>query len=190
MDVTFQATDQFGVSAGIAYLNSELADDFCGFLNAAGKPQQSPCVDGDGNVLPPQASEGTMLPVTPEWKANATARYEFNVSSFDSYVQGSVIYSSEREADLRTIITPTDYGLVDPLYIREVLGQLPSYTVADLAAGFGKNDWRLELFVQNVFDERAQVGRFAQCLEEVCGQEIYVVPQRPRTIGLKFSQEF
>ena len=24
----------------------------------------------------------------------------------------------------------------------------------------------------------------------VCGQEIYVVPQRPRTIGIKFSQEF
>ncbi len=190
MDVTFQATDQFGISAGIAYLDSELADDFCGFVNADGKPQQSPCVDGDGNVLPPQAPEGTTLPVTPEWKANATARYEFNVANFDSYVQGSVIYSSEREADLRTIVTPTDYGLIDPLYVREVLGQLPSYTVADLAAGFGKDDWRLELFVQNVFDERAEVGRFAQCLEEVCGQEIYVVPQRPRTIGLKFSQEF
>ncbi len=101
-----------------------------------------------------------------------------------------MVYSSEREADLRTIVTPTDYGLIDPLHVREVLGQLPSYTVADFAAGFGKDDWRLELFVQNVFDERAQVGRFAQCLEEVCGQEIYVVPQRPRTIGLKFSQEF
>ena len=68
--------------------------------------------------------------------------------------------------------------------------QLPSYTVADMAAGFGKNGWRLELFVQNVFDELAEVGRFAQCLEEVCGEQIYVVPQRPRTIGLKFSQEF
>jgi len=190
MDVTFQATDQFGVSAGIAYLNSELADDFCNFVNADGKPQQSPCIDGDGNVLPPQAAEGTMLPVTPEWKANATARYEFNVASFDSYVQGSVVYASEREADLRTIVTPTDFGLIDPLYVRDVLGQLPSYTVADLAAGFGKNDWRLELFVQNVFDERAEVGRFAQCLEEVCAEQIYVVPQRPRTIGLKFSQEF
>jgi hypothetical protein len=41
-----------------------------------------------------------------------------------------------------------------------------------------------------VFDELAQVSRFAQCAETVCGSEVYVVPQRPRTIGLKFSQEF
>jgi len=192
MDVTFQATDQLGLSAGIAYLNSELSENFCGFVNEqTGKPEtRNPCPTPDGGSLPPQAAKGTMLPVTPEWKANATARYEFNVASFESYVQGSVIYSSEREADLRTIVTPTDYGIVDPLYVREVLGQLPSYTVADLAAGFGKDDWRLELFVQNVFDERAQVGRYAQCLEEVCGEQIYVTPQRPRTIGIKFSQEF
>ena len=47
-----------------------------------------------------------MLPVTPEWKANATARYEFNVASFDSYVQGSVVYSATSR--LRTIdLRPT-----------------------------------------------------------------------------------
>jgi outer membrane receptor protein involved in Fe transport len=67
---------------------------------------------------------------------------------------------------------------------------MPSYTIADFAAGFGKDDWRLELFVSNVFDELAQVSRFAQCAESVCGSEVYVVPQRPRTIGIKFSQEF
>jgi len=190
MDLTVQATEQFGVSAGLAYLNSELEDDFCNFVNTAGQPQQSPCINADGDVLPPQAPKGTKLPVTPEWKANATARYEFNVANFDSYVQGSVIYMSEREADLRTLVTPTDYGIIDPLPVREVLGQMPSSTVADLAAGFGKDGWRLELFVQNVFDERAQVGRFAQCVEEICGRQIYVVPQRPRMFGLKFSQEF
>jgi iron complex outermembrane recepter protein len=190
MDLTMQATDHFGISAGIAYLNSELKDDFCNFINADGQPQQSPCINADGDVLPPQAPEGTALPVTPEWKANATARYEFNVATFDSYVQGSVIYMSEREVDLRTLVTPTDYGIIDPLPVREVLGQMPSSTVADFAAGFGKDSWRLELFVQNAFDERSEVGRFAQCLEEVCSEQIYVTPQRPRTYGLKFSQEF
>jgi iron complex outermembrane recepter protein len=48
-----------------------------------------------------------------------------------------------------------------------------------------------------VTDELAQVSRFAQCAETICGLtpdggpgEIYIVPQRPRMIGLKFSQEF
>ena len=112
------------------------------------------------------------------------------MATFDSYVQGSVIYMSEREVDLRTLVTPTDYGIIDPLPVREVLGQMPSSTVADFAAGFGKDGWRLELFVQNAFDERSEVGRFAQCLEEVCSEQIYVTPQRPRMYGLKFSQEF
>jgi outer membrane receptor protein involved in Fe transport len=190
MDVTLQATEQFGISAGVAYLNSELKDDFCNFINTDGKPQQSPCINADGDVLPPQAPEGTALPVTPEWKANATARYEFNVANFDSFVQGSIIYMSEREADLRTLVTPTDFGIIDPLPVREVLGQMPSSTVVDFSTGIGKDSWRLELFVQNAFDERSEVGRFAQCQEEVCGEQIYVTPQRPRTYGLKFSQEF
>jgi outer membrane receptor protein involved in Fe transport len=185
-----QATDRFGISAGVAHLNSELKDDFCNFINTDGRPQQSPCISADGDVLPPQAPEGTALPVTPEWKANATARYEFNLARFDSYLQGSVIYMSEREADLRTLVTPTDFEIIDPLPVREVLGQMPSSTVVDFSTGIGKDSWRLELFVQNAFDERSEVGRFAQCQEEICGQQIYVTPQRPRTYGLKFSQEF
>ena len=104
-------------------------------------------------------------------------RYEFPVGTFNSYVQGSVIYSDERRVDLREAEN-------------DIIGNLPSYTITDLAAGFGKNDWRLELFLTNAFDELAQVSRFAQCAETVCGTEVYVVPQRPRTIGLKFSQEF
>ncbi len=104
-------------------------------------------------------------------------RYEFPVATFDSWVQGSVVYSDERRTDLRDLEN-------------SIIGDMPSYTVADISAGFGKDGWRLELFVSNVFDELAQVSRFAQCAETVCGEEVYVVPQRPRTIGLKFSQEF
>ncbi len=104
-------------------------------------------------------------------------RYEFPVATFDSYVQGAVVYSDERRTDLRDLENA-------------IIGNMPSYTVADISAGFGKDGWRLELFVANVFDELAQVSRFAQCAETVCGEEVYVVPQRPRTIGLKFSQEF
>ncbi|MBP6106980.1 MAG: TonB-dependent receptor [Steroidobacteraceae bacterium] len=182
MDVSWAVTDQLGISAGLAWLDSELTENYCGFVDTSGKPEtrpDCPSVDEDGNptTADPEARKGTPLPVTPEWKANATVRYEFPVATFDSYVQGSVVYSDERRTDLRDLEN-------------SIIGNMPSYTVADIAAGFGKDDWRLELFVTNVFDELAQVSRFAQCAETVCGSEVYVVPQRPRTIGLKFSQEF
>ena len=182
MDVSWAVTDRLGISAGFAWLDSELTENYCGFVNENGNPEtrpDCPSVDEDGNptTADPEAPKGTPLPVTPELKANATVRYEFPVASFDSYVQGSVIYSDERRTDLRDAENA-------------IIGDMPSYTIADFAAGFGKDDWRLELFVSNVFDELAQVSRFAQCAESVCGSEVYVVPQRPRTIGIKFSQEF
>jgi iron complex outermembrane recepter protein len=182
MDVTWAVNDQLGISAGVAFLDSELTENYCGFVNDNGNPEtrrDCPRDDGQGGIefSDPQAPKGTPLPVTPEWKANATVRYEFPVGEFQSHVQGSVIYADDRRTDLRDVENA-------------IIGEMPSYTVTDLSAGFGKNDWRLELFVTNVFDELAQVSRFAQCAEAVCGGEVYVVPQRPRTIGLKFSQEF
>jgi outer membrane receptor protein involved in Fe transport len=99
------------------------------------------------------------------------------VATFDSYVQGAVVYSDERRTDLRIVEN-------------DIIGNMPAYTVADFSAGFGKDGWNVELFLSNAFNELAQVSRFAQCAEAVCGSEVYVVPQRPRTIGIKFSQEF
>ena len=182
MDLSWAVTDRLGISAGFAWLDSELTENYCGFVNANGKPEtrpDCPSVDDDGNptTSDPEAPKGTPLPVTPELKANATVRYKFPVGTFDSYVQGSVIYSDERTTDLRVAENA-------------IIGNMPSYTIADFAAGFGRDDWTLELFVSNVFDKLAQVSRFAQCAESVCGEEVYVVPQRPRTIGIKFSQEF
>jgi iron complex outermembrane recepter protein len=182
MDVSWAVTDRLGISAGMAYLDSELTDNFCGFVNENGNPETGkncPMPDGDGGFTynDPQAPKGTKLPVTPDLKANATVRYKFPVATFDSYVQGAVVYSDERRTDLRVVEN-------------DIVGNMPAYTVADFAAGFGKDGWNVELFLTNAFNELAQVSRFAQCAEAVCGGEVYVVPQRPRTIGIKFSQEF
>ena len=79
MDVSWAVTDQLGISAGFAWLDSELTENYCGFVNANGKPEtraDCPSVDEDGNptTADPEARKGTTLPVTPEWKANATVR--------------------------------------------------------------------------------------------------------------------
>jgi outer membrane receptor protein involved in Fe transport len=182
MDVSWAVTDQLGISAGFAYLDSELTENYCGFVNENGNPEtrsNCPSLDEDGNTVfsDPQAPKGTQLPVTPELKGNLTARYEFPVASFDSYAQAAVVYVDERRTDLRVAEN-------------DIIGNMPSYTTADFAAGFGKDGWRAELFLTNAFDENGQVSRFAQCAEAVCGSEVYVVPIRPRTIGIRFSQEF
>ena len=125
--------------------------------------------------------------MTPKFKGNVTARYNFTVGSFDAFVQGDVVHVGKRESDLR-------------LVEREILGELASYTVADLSAGISRNNWSMSVYVNNVFDERADIFRFANCAETVCGAsgvvpeypngQVYTVTNQPRTFGVRFSQKF
>jgi len=41
-----------------------------------------------------------------------------------------------------------------------------------------------------VFDNRGQLARYAECATANCGQQTYVVPVQPRTIGLRVTRDF
>jgi hypothetical protein len=59
-----------------------------------------------------------------------------------------------------------------------------SYVLANLAFGVTNDEWKAEIFVDNVFDERAVL--------HVDNQQFTpkVVTNRPRTIGFRFSYDF
>ncbi|MNL80854.1 TonB dependent receptor [compost metagenome] len=73
---------------------------------------------------------------------------------------------------------------------REIIGRQKGYATVDLSGGIGRDSWTIEAYVKNLFDERASLYRYAECLETVCGDRTYVVPNQPRLIGLKFGQRF
>jgi hypothetical protein len=52
-----------------------------------------------------------------------------------------------------------------------------------------QGSWRAELYVKNAFDENGQIDRSVACASAVCSR-VYVTPIRPRTIGLRFGQQF
>jgi iron complex outermembrane receptor protein len=66
---------------------------------------------------------------------------------------------------------------------------LDAYSTVDLSAGVDNGSYSVELFVDNVADERGELTRFTQCAEATCLQP-YIVPVRPRTFGLRFGQKF
>ena len=186
MDVNFAATYNLQLSAGVAFYDAKLTENYCGFTDANGNPVTD-CAD-------PEAPSGTRLPVTAEFKGNLNARYTFDWNGYEPFIQGSVVYEGSRTSDLRILE-------------REVLGDMPSYTMFDLSAGIRKDSWTLNLYVKNLFDERAEFNRFTMCAVTVCGNafpgdnlfpappeyangQIYTVAAQPRTIGLRFSQEF
>jgi len=172
-DLLWAATDNLRLSAGFALLDAKLTQAYCGQLGPDGR-DLSPCPD------PPQAPKGARLPVSAKLKANITARYTFDVGGFDAHVQGAMVYVGNRWPDMRTSQ-------------RTILGKEPSYTIVDFAAGIAKGGYTAELFVNNVFDKRAQLDRWAQCDAEICGlggAGTYITPTAPRTIGIRFGQRF
>jgi len=187
MDLTWAVTDNFMVSGGVAYIDSELTKPYCGFVDPdTQKPvAQDPCPDfydrdGDDDTtdfVDPEARKGTQLPVTPKFKANLTLRQEFQLGSWDSFWRASLIHKGKSRADLRD-------------FENSILGDQPGYEVVDFSAGVSKGSYSFELFVNNVFDEQGMLYRYVQCAEAVCGAQPYVVTTPPRTIALKFSQKF
>jgi iron complex outermembrane receptor protein len=185
-EIAWAVSDQFTLTGGASWLDTELTENYCGFVNADGAPETNcppdPLVPGSG----PLAPAGVELPITPKFKANVVGRYEFPLGAFKAHVQGSAVHEGARWTDMRTIE-------------RELIGRMPEYTIADFSFGLGNDRFEVELFVNNAFDERAELWRFAQCAEQVCATQellpaipgrVYVVTNQPRTFGIKFGQRF
>ena len=130
------------------------------------------------------APAGQRLPLTPSFKGNVVARYEWPLGNGTAHIQAAGVYVGERNP----VITAADLAKT---------GVLPSYFLLDLAAGFTRGSMKVELFLRNATDERAQFARSARCNINYCGPtrqdpvgEIYRLYAQPRTIGLRFGQSF
>ena len=158
------ATDDLLISATAAFYDSELKSDYVNF-------------DAAGNITSVNAPKGTALPITPKFKGNIVARYGFGLGGFDAYVQGSVAHSGKAASRLA-------------LDAAAIIGDIEANTTADLSAGISKDNYSIDLFVQNVGNEDAALYKTSQCAESVCGVQPYGVRPQPRTFGIKFTQKF
>ena len=152
-------------------LKSEIENTFC--RPTSGGVPQSTCTPDFVDATP-----GTQLPTTPKIKANGTARYQFNVGDYKSFVQGSVIHQSA-----------TTYSLEKTRFL---VGDTPSFTTFDISAGTALNNWHVEAYIENLFDKRGELGKLVQCNDEYgyCPSHPKVYPIAPMQFGVKFGQKF
>lgn len=185
-DLQWAPTDALTIYGSIAILDPKLTKDFCRQLDENGVELPPPGTTGDPDTECSPidfAADGTRLPTSPKFKGNLTARYEFPMAGLDAYVQGSLIHQTSAPSALM----PAD---------NELLRTQDGFTIADLSFGFTKDRYGLELFVDNLTDERADIYHYAECAAytpgkvPLCGPQPYFVTNKPRTIGLKFTQKF
>ncbi|MFC4294194.1 TonB-dependent receptor [Novosphingobium tardum] len=158
------------LSAGATYVDAQLTTDFCQVdpitKNIVCVPAQAPA-----------AAKGTRLPVTPKFKGNATARYEFPLGASQGFVQGVV----NHQGGTRSFLTDADFAAV---------GATRAFTTFDFSAGLHWDQFRLEAFIQNAFDKRGALSLNSVCVTQICGQYSRIYPVKPQLFGLKAGYDF
>jgi outer membrane receptor protein involved in Fe transport len=108
---------------------------------------------------------GSELALTPPIQATARARYNFTIGSVGAYWQAGIQYADRSFSSI----------------VAADRREQESYTIANVAFGLEKNSWSVDLYIENLTDERAQL--FFNTQDDVPR----VTTNRPRTIGLRFS---
>ena len=192
MDFGYQ-TGGFTFNLNGSYNDAEIRRDFCAFAIEADPfdcTLPGPDVVTDEDLLPEPnevlAPAGTRLPLTPKFKGNAIARYEFPLGSWDGHVQGAVSHIGSRRGDLRDVENA-------------IKGEFPSYTTFDFSIGARGGIYRVELFATNLFDSAGRYSTSIQCVETICGDPggdtttggvFYDYVIKPRTVGIKVGVDF
>ena len=166
VDANLVPFEGLNLSASAAYTDAKTSSNLCFATSTAAN------CGGTANI---QTPTGTRLPITPQFKGNATARYTFGIGGdTKAFVQGIVVHASSASSDIRPAFA-------------SVFGRLNSYTTADFSAGADFGRFTAELFLANAFDERAEVSRGTAC--SVCDR-VYVNIVTPQTLGLKLGTKF
>ena len=150
-------TESWDFSATLGYNKSELAEDFV----------------FDGEVL---VTDGTELPLMPDWKASLNAQYTFagQLLSASPYVLAQYVYWGE---------STNSIGLETISFTFPVRDQ-PAWQTLALRVGLDGETWSAVVYVDNIFDEYQEMfynNRWAQ-------QRLSV--GQPRTFGIGFRKNF
>lgn len=163
--VNFNPIDRLDILTNFAYTKSTLDDDETKAFNA---------------------KAGSDMPGIPKWTASIRANYEYPLSDqFDGFVGAGLRYVGSRTTGFEPYIDD-DGNQVDP---RIANIDLDDYVMADIRAGFIRDNITLSLYVTNLFDEYTYVSGVARPGVGDSFRATVVVAQ-PRTIGAMVRFEF
>jgi len=191
-DFTWLATDNLVINAAFSILDTELTR-----------------VNAELNGIAPPV--GSALPYSADFSGNIRARYFMELDNgLTSYINGSLTYTGDRLASMTMdafVLEETTnlvYGTGSGLDIEreaatyagvnysDINGNAfaggryiqDSYVLANVSVGVTNNEWKAELYIDNLFDESA--------ILHIDNQQFTpkVVTNRPRTVGFRFSYDF
>ncbi len=125
---------------------------------------------------------GSRLPLTPDLKLAAYLEYDWQMGGGDAFARLQYSYTGESWNQV------PDDGFEDSFeYGATVLN--PAYSIVDLRTGFSIGEWEISVYLDNMFNERAETFRsFGPETFFGRGETVYTV--RPRTMGAGVRKYF
>jgi outer membrane receptor protein involved in Fe transport len=111
---------------------------------------------------------GSDLALAPEVQFNLSGRYQWTVGDKDAHAQLVYAYTDDQ---FSSIVVANRF-------------QQESYDTLDGALGISADKWTVELFAENITDERAEL--FINSLDT----DLRITTNRPRTVGVRFSFDY
>jgi iron complex outermembrane recepter protein len=191
-DFSWVATDNLVISGAFSFIDTELTS-----------------INNELAGIAPAA--GSRLPYSAEFSGNLRAEYFYNIDKdMTGYVNASISYTGERLAsmtmdayvleDATNLVYGTGSGLsiekeaevYSGVNYQDSNGQTfaggryvqDSYVLANLSFGVTNDEWKAEIFIDNLTDKSAVLYIDTQQFTPK------VVTNRPRTIGFRFSYDF
>jgi outer membrane receptor protein involved in Fe transport len=164
-DLEFAPTEKLRLTLSASYNKAELGESFWTDL----EDKEA----GD----PPDAEQGADMPYVPELKYSATGRLNVNYGTMPGYIQAALTYTGSSWNELK-------------LSGRE---SQASYAIVNFATGIQNDDWSLDLFIDNAFDERADLTVYDDNYWDPYGVltwQSIITTNRPRTVGLRYAHRF
>lgn len=189
-DITARPTRELTIGAGFSYNDTELTS--CTSTAIA----QVLC--SRGVVVP----AGSPLALSPKFQGNLRLRYEWETGSgLKPFIQvgfhyvgktvtsaisnTSILYSNCRSpypcSNQPSTINGVTVRLDDVIHPQPSSFAQPSYSTWDASVGMSKDNWSLNIYVDNLGDDRPQLFTSAN------DGDVRVTTSRPRTIGMRVS---
>jgi iron complex outermembrane receptor protein len=144
-------------------------------------------LNGDGTA---NLTKGLRLPLVPSWKSSAWLEY----NTPTDFLGGDQFFVRTQWS-----YTGDSLNILEPLPGSDPNPQLanPSYIIGDIRAGVVGEDWQVDIFVNNVTDERArythQTGLFewgAAQLADGRAHHQTIYTNRPLEVGLRYMKRW
>ena len=176
----------FTISSSGAFNDAKLKGDFCNFVADRANQtiaQLATCAVGEpvpntnGQTPSVAAADGTRLPRQPKFKGTTSVRFDTAMGDADAYIQGAALYQTGATQDLN----------VDQ---NALFGNTPGFVSFDFSAGIKKENWTLDVFLQNAFDKRGELTKNTFCSIDFCSGSARTFIIKPQFFGIRWGQRY